>query len=67
MEQKEEMNKKLIKLFVGKKVKLEINTIGTPFFLYGVIQEIDNEIILFKTDRLGTIRISDIVAITESD
>ena len=52
-------------LFLDKKVKLEILKPGNhrPFNLYGYIKKYDSKWLYFQTDRLGLIRIDDIIGI----
>ncbi len=51
--------------FLGKKVRMVIFKPGSDrgFNLYGHIKKFDDTWLYFKTDRLGVIRITDIISI----
>ena len=62
----ENVNEKIdFELFLGKKVRIEIFKPGYKrgFNLYGHIKKYDDSWVYFKTDKLGLIRIEDIIGI----
>lgn len=63
------MEKEDVERFIGKKVKLEKKTTDPQrcsFKLYGTVQEVTNSSIVFMTDHIGVIALSEIISIEEN-
>lgn len=62
------MEKEIVEKFVGLFVLLEKLTPDPyrTFKLYGTIKEVTNESVVIFTDRLGVVRLQDVVSIRET-